>query len=285
MIKTKSFLMINNLAITFACLNQSDYTRKCLDSLLFNDEIKPQQITVVDNASNDDTSNVVGSYSGVTLISNRTNLGCGVAWNQGILEHQAEWTIVMNNDVVVVPSWAEGLVRAAKKSNLQLICPAMIEGSDDYNIYESGLAKARQAKDHLRIGHVHAVCMLVHESVWKSVGFFRASPSLLGYEDTLFFNECRRNGIRMATVGSSWIHHYGSITQNAMRRERGLSERDGLGNRYNYRLLGKSWVTRKLEKYISRQALRKYQTEELSRYGFTLHGQKRAGEQVNWKVY
>jgi len=273
-----------DISVTFACLNQSRYTKACLESVL-QAGISADQVIVVDNASTDDTHTVLSNFPGIHVIVNRTNLGCGVAWNQGALLQQAEWTIVMNNDIVVVPGWAEELVRSAERHDLQLVSPAMVEGSDDYDLRAAGFQRAEQARMTLRVGHVHAVCMLVHASIWQKVGYFRASPHLLGYEDTLFFNECRARGIRMGTVGSSWIHHYGSITQNAMRLERGLSSRDGLGDRHNYRLLGKNRVVRKWEKFRLRQSIRQYQTQEIATLGFSLHGQKALAEKIRWDVY
>jgi hypothetical protein len=81
-----------------------------------------------------------------------------------------------------------------------------------------------------------------------NIVFFQPLPSLLGYEDTLFFNQAKMAQINMAMTGASWLHHYGSISQTAMKLERGLKEKDDLGYKYNYKLLNKSWLERKLTK-------------------------------------
>jgi GT2 family glycosyltransferase len=44
------------------------------------------------------------------VILNKQNLSCGAAWNQGILSRQTEWTIVMNNDIIVAPNFVERLI-------------------------------------------------------------------------------------------------------------------------------------------------------------------------------
>jgi N-acetylglucosaminyl-diphospho-decaprenol L-rhamnosyltransferase len=273
-----------NVTVTFACYNQSAYTRKCIDSLLAAG-LEPDQMVVVDNRSSDDTVSVVQGYTGVHLIQNTRNMGCGVAWNQGALLKQTEWTVVMNNDVLVSKNWLKGLIGTAESEQLQIACPSTVDGSDDYDFQLESSIRERAAGDFIRYGQVHAVCMLIHQSVWNEVGYFRATPKLLGYEDTIFFNECQSAGIRMGTVGAAWIHHFGSITQDAMRKERGLSQKEGLSDRRNYKLLNKSRWTRKLEKFRKLRALRRYQEAELKALGFSLHGQKHLGECINWRLY
>ena len=100
----------------------------------------------------------------------------------------------------------------------------------------------------VRHGARHAVCMAIHRCVWDQVGSFRATPRHWGYEDTLFFHELALAGIRTGVVGSSWLHHFGSITLTSLKRERGLSQKQGLSARDSYKLLGQSFLGRKLAK-------------------------------------
>lgn len=273
-----------NVTITFACYNQSRYTEKCMKSLVAAGT-NLDQVVVVDNCSNDDTLEVLQRYPQAHTIRNKQNMGCGVAWNQGALLRQTEWTVVMNNDIVVSHNWLTGLVESAEKNKLRIACPATVDGSDDYDIQAEALLRGEIAINTVRPGSVHAVCMLIHGSVWKDVGYFRATPKLLGYEDTIFFDDCKRAGIPMGTVGASWIHHYGSITQDAMRKERGLAKNAGLGDRHNYKLLNKSRWERKLDKYKKLKALKRYENEEITSLGFSLHGYKKPNEPINWRIY
>jgi len=269
-----------NVSITFACYNQVAYTRQCIDSMSFC-ETPLNQLVVVDNASNDETMSYLNSLPLGKVIHNKDNLGCGVAWNQGALEFQADWTIIMNNDVIVSKQWIEGLINSATKHNLDIVSPAMIEGKLDYDFH--GLAhKARiEMSDALRMGWAHAVCLAVHKRVWKEVGYFRPTPKLLGYEDTLFFHEARLAGMRMGTTGASWLHHFGSITQSAMKRERGLKERDDLGLPNNNRLLHQSWLKRKVNKFKNKRQLKKWREHEIMKYGMSLWGQSSEGK-LTW---
>ena len=153
-----------------------------------------------------------------------------------------------------------------------MISPALIEGPLDYDFDTFSLDASHKMKKVNRLGSKHAVCLAVHESVWMDVGYFQAVPKLLGYEDTLFFHELQKAGINTAITGSSWLHHFGSITQTAMKLERGLSQKDGLANRHNYKLLNQSWLTRKLNKYKTKQHLLASRNAEVKQYGMSIHG-------------
>lgn len=276
-------------AITFACYNQVEYTKMCIDSMIKHG-LDLSRLVVVDNASTDSTRSYLESLPLGGHIFNETNLGCGVAWNQGALALQAEWTIIMNNDVIVTKNWIENLIETAEKNNLKVISPSLIEGHLtnsplansilDYDLDEFSTLAHLKMQNSLRIGGHHAVCLAVHESVWLDVGYFQPIPKLLGFEDTMFFNELAKANIIGGMTGAAWLHHFGSITQSAMKQERGLSQKDGLGYRYSYRLLKQSWLTRKLNKMKKNRQQKKWLNEELQEYGMSMHGTRVQGNFV-----
>ncbi len=270
---TPEYMKKIDYSITFACYNQLEYTQQCIDSMILHgDDLS--RLVIVDNGSTDATREYLSSLELGGLILNRSNLGCGVAWNQGALLQQSEWTIIMNNDVLVSKDWIKNLISTAKKNGLKIISPALIEGPLDYNFNDFSSGASSKMDSSLRLGDCHAVCLAVHKSVWMEIGYFQPVPKLLGYEDTLFFNEAKNAGIPVGTTGHSWLHHYGSITQLAMKQERGLSDKDNLGYRYNYRLLRQSWLERKLNKIRKKRQKSNWSKEELKQFGMTMHGQR-----------
>jgi len=270
-----------DFSITFACYNQVEYTKQCVDSMVKNG-MDMSRLVIVDNGSTDGTRDYIKSLSIGGKILNQANLGCGVAWNQGALALQAEWSIIMNNDVIVSAGWIENLIHTAERNGLKIISPSLIEGPLDYDFDKFANNASESMQNSLRIGGRHAVCLAVHKSVWLDIGYFQPIPKLLGYEDTMFFNEADKAGIPTAITGAVWLHHYGSITQSAMKQERGLSEKQGLGYRYNYRLLQQSWLQRKLNKIKSRKQQKNWHDEELAKYGMTMHGVRTDGN-FSWK--
>ena len=267
-------------SITFACYNEVEYTKKCIDSMIENKE-DLSRLIVVDNGSTDGTQEYLETLPIGKFILNKSNLGCGVAWNQGAMELQSEWTIIMNNDIVVSNGWIDGLIDSAIRNKLKVISPALIEGSLDYDFELAALEAKNRMSDYVRFDAKHAVCLAVHNSVWDEVGYFRATPALLGFEDTLFFNELKNKGIKTAITGSSWLHHYGSVTQSAMKREQGLKDKDSLANRYNSNLLKQNWFLRKYSKIHKKQQERKALKHEISSFGVSVHGTRKDGK-IEW---
>ena len=266
----------SSYSVTFTCYNQVEYTRQCVDSLVRHG-FDLGRLVVVDNGSSDDTRAYLETLPLGGRILNRVNLGCGVAWTQGALAQQADWTVVMNNDVLVSELWLDKLVATAQARGLKVISPAMVEGPLDYDFDAFTRTDAARMKDVLRPGAVHAVCLVVHRSVWEEIGYFQQVPRLWGYEDTLFFNELDKAGIATGTAGCSWLHHFGSVTLSALKQERGLSVKEGLSARGSYKLLGQSSLQRKWKKFRRRRQEQAWHDQELARYGMTLLGQREGG--------
>ncbi len=258
-------------SITFACYNSVEYTKKCIESMI-NCNTPLDRLVVVDNKSSDGTVDYLKTLSLGGLILNQENLGCGVAWNQGILHLQSDWTIIMNNDVIVSKDWVNQLIHTAEKNSIKVICPALIEGPLNYDFQQFSNTASKKMKDVLRINTQHAVCLAVHRSVWMDIGYFQPVPKLLGFEDTLFFNELKKAKIKTAITGASWLHHFGSITQNAMKKERGIDPKKGLGNRKNYKLLQQNWLERKINKLNQKNLITIQKSNELELYEMTIHG-------------
>ena len=273
-------MTLPSYAVTFACYNQVEYTRQCVDSLVRHG-FDLSRLVVVDNGSNDETRSYLQTLSALRIF-NRENLGCGVAWNQGALALQADWTVVMNNEVVVSAGWLEHLLGVAQARGWRLASPALIDRSLDYDFEAFSRDASLRMSEVVRESGRHAVCMAIHKSVWQQVGYFQPVPKLWGYEDTMFFNEVEDAGIPTGITGASWLHHFGSITLSALKRERGLSQKEGLSARDSYRLLGQSFLERKWRKFCRTRLAKQWRRDELANYGMTLHGERENG-QFRWR--
>jgi len=262
---------MSNYTITFATLNCLNYTKKCLESLI-NSGVNPKQIVAVDNASTDGTPEYLKQIGLGATILNRQNLSCGAAWNQGILARQSEWTIIMNNDIVVPPDFAERLIAFASLHKLELVSPARIDGQLDYNFAQFAAQSQNTTANTIRYGSSNAICMCIHWSLFNKIGFFRANPNLLGFEDGLFYNEVRKHDIKHATTGSVWIHHFGSVTQDHMKMVLGKTNNDVLIKVNDRKLYDQSWLERKLYRHRLKRMHMGWREQELSEYGMTLHG-------------
>jgi len=257
--------------VTFATLNCLEYTQKCIQSLLASG-VDPSRIVAVDNGSNDGTRDYLKQVGIGNYILNTQNLSCGAAWNQGILANQSEWTIVMNNDIIVAPGFADRLIDFATIHKLKIVSPARVDGAADYNFLEFAEYAQSRTELAMRLGSSNAICMCIHWSLFNQIGFFRADPNLLGFEDGLFYNEVRKHEVAHATTGSVWIHHFGSATQEHMKMVLGKFPDDVLVKVNDRKLYNQTWFERKLYRYQLKRSHLLWRQQELKNYEMTLHG-------------
>lgn len=279
-ITTDLIAMPYDYALTFACYNSVHYTKTLVESLV-QVGTPLDRVIVVDNGSTDETRDYLLTLPLGGRIYNRSNQACGVAWNQGILHLQAEWSIVMNNDLIVPPQWIENMIQTAIDNKLSVISPALVNGELDYD-FGAFEAQARQKmKSVFRHQTQHAVCVCIHRSVFQEIGYFRANPKLLGFEDTIFFNDLKKSQFKTAINGHVWLHHFGSITQKDMKQKLGIAAKDVLLKVNDRQLLQQSWLERKISKYKAHQQHNAWRNDELRKYGMTLHGD-RVNSQFVW---
>jgi len=262
---------MHDYSVTFATLNCIEHTKLCVDSLI-SSGVDPARIVAVDNASTDGTQEYLQELGLGSVILNKENLSCGAAWNQGILAQQSEWTIVMNNDILVPPDFAIRLIDFAIENNLKLVSPSRIDGKLDYDFVKFSEEAQIKTKFAIRWGSSNAICMCIHWSLFSQIGFFRSNPTLLGFEDGLFFNEVRKNNINHATTGHVWIHHFGGVTQSHLKANKGIEIRDVLVKVNDRLLYGQNWIERKLYRHNLIKNNRLWRQHELNKYGMTLHG-------------
>jgi len=108
------------LSIVITSYNTSLLLQKCLQSvykaLSFGKLEKDSEIIVVDNASDDDSCQVVRKkYPKVKLICNSRNMGFAKANNQGLKDAFGEYILLLNSDTQVTKTALAQLLKAAKK--------------------------------------------------------------------------------------------------------------------------------------------------------------------------
>jgi GT2 family glycosyltransferase len=90
------------LSIIIISYNTCDLMRNCLASLAAHPPGCEHVITVVDNASADDTVAMVRrEFPGVSIIANDANLGYAAAINQGLRQGSSDFVLILNSDIEV----------------------------------------------------------------------------------------------------------------------------------------------------------------------------------------
>lgn len=257
-----------NYTVVIPVLNQLHYTQQCIQSLL-DQGIKAASLLVIDNGSTDGTPAWLASRTDIRSIRNSVNLGCGGAWTQGALASDTEWIVLLNNDIVCAHNFIEAQIEAAQKYQLQVVSPSMVESELDYDLAAFTPEFLAKMRGTVREGWFHGVCFSVHRSVFHKVGFLDTDRLLFGREDAEFLARCKRHGLKVGTVGDALMHHFGMITQTAMKKELGISKFGD--HRYFYSKIGLNWWGRQLAKFSRKSQTRKWSEAERMRTGMTLH--------------
>lgn len=206
------------ISIVIPVFNQLHYTKQCLESLR---QTKTKaRIVVVDNGSSDGTGDFLQAVPDIQLLRNEVNRGCAAGWNQGVRALPATWTVILNNDVLLSSGWLDRLVAFAEQNKLDIVSPGIREGELNYELESYASEFVQRMNKVVRHGVANGICFMVKNTVFESVGFFDENFRIGQFEDTDFFLRARNAGFKLATTGCAFIHHFGSVTQNSIRKEK-----------------------------------------------------------------
>ena len=107
------------ISIIVPVYNAQNYIEKCLNSIL-NQDIKDFEIIVVNDASDDDTINILKNYAKnkqIVLINNEENLGTGESRNKGILFARGKYIGFVDNDDWVEKNYFSSMVKKMEEEN------------------------------------------------------------------------------------------------------------------------------------------------------------------------
>lgn len=261
--------------VVIPVLDQLAYTRQCIDTLLAGGT-PAEALLIVDNGSRDETPAWLAARPEIPSVRNAVNLGCGGAWTQGALLDTSDWVVLLNNDVLVCHGGMAALLDAAEHHGLDVVSPALAEGALDYDFETHAAAFRAAMRGSLRRGWFHGVCFAVRRRVFETIGFPDTDRQLGGREDVEYLVRCLRHKLPVGTVGDVLLHHFGSITQKAMKLDSGQHD---LGDRaYFYRKLGMGWLERKRFKRDRRQLARRWVADERASRGYAMHMQRVDGQ-------
>jgi GT2 family glycosyltransferase len=256
------------VSIVIPVHNQIAYTKSCLESLWANAE--GAEIVVVDNGSTDGTAEYLASQRGITVIRNGENRGCAPAWNQGVEAARGELVVILNNDVIVTPGWLGGLISFSEQERLDIVSPAIREGEVTYEVERYRKEFVSRMGDVARMGVADGICFMVRRRVFETVGAFDEHFRIGQFEDADFFRRAAAAGFRLGTTGRSFIHHFGSVTQDALRGEKAGRSYEAENREYYRRKWNLTWPRRFFERRRSKLRNLLWRVRERVLLGHTL---------------
>jgi N-acetylglucosaminyl-diphospho-decaprenol L-rhamnosyltransferase len=258
------------ISIVIPVFNQFNYTKLCLDSLRkFTDS--SVEIIVINNASSDETAGYLSNSMGLTVINNPSNIGCAGAWNQGVNASGSEWVVILNNDVILSPEWLEGLLSAAEMEGFDIVSPAIREGIYNYWIEDYSKEFVRKMADVTRPGTASGICFMVNRKVFETAGLFDEKFRIGQFEDKDFFVRASSAGFKLGITGRSFIHHFGSVTQNFLRKDSAIGPYEAENREYFRRKWKLTWLKRFLMRQKSKSISFFRRTRERILYGHSLN--------------
>jgi len=186
--------MVEPVNITMVTYNRVDFTRRSIDSIV-ETAGHPYSLTVVDNASNDGTADLLHDLHerGVLqrVILNTKNLGVAFAANQGWAAGAKSHFLKIDNDIVFVKTgWLARLAEA---------CDALPDlGAIAYNFETTSYSI--QVVNGLRVrpkrGNVGGACVMIPERVHRQVGYWCEDYWPYSEEDSDMYVRLKLLGLR-----------------------------------------------------------------------------------------
>ena len=118
----------DKVCVTIVTCNSGRYIRRCLESVLRQEGV-PLEVIVVDNASTDNTREILEEFQCRTVrtIYSDRNLGFAEGQNQAIRAADAEWVLTLNPDVLMRPGFLRSWwTPAATDSGVGAVCGKLL---------------------------------------------------------------------------------------------------------------------------------------------------------------
>ena len=211
------------ISIVIPVFNQHDMTTECIESIKDNTSMH-YEIVIVDNGSDPPFNPPFLGFSAGAMIRNEENLGFPKAINLGIRAAKGDVIIILNNDVVVTPGWAEQLTAWLENfaivgpltnycAGLQRTVLPTYTNRDELDKEAEALADEGEAEE---VNFVIGFCMAFKKSLYDEVGEFDESLWPCSGEEIDFCLRARASGHSIGIAHDVYVHHFGSQTFTAM---------------------------------------------------------------------
>jgi GT2 family glycosyltransferase/glycosyltransferase involved in cell wall biosynthesis len=220
-----------DVTIVIPVFNKIAFTRQCLDRIWrHTPEGVPHEVVVVDNGSSDGTREFFEQavFPGTCRYHrNETNLGFAKGNNVGAGLSRAKYLLFLNNDTLVQPKWLDDMVGLAESDpgvgivGIKQLFPytntthhtgiVFIDGGIPQHLYPHTDARLPLVNKQREYQAINGACLLIRRDLFESCGRFDEGY-VNGYEDIDLCMTVRQRGLKVVCCTSSFIYHYGQIT-------------------------------------------------------------------------
>lgn len=212
----------NNPLVSIIILNHNGklFLESCLESV-FASIYSPFEVIVVDNGSTDGSVEAAQNRWNFTLVKKNSNTGYAAGNNAGIKLAKGEYLVLLNNDVIVDPSWLSKLVPSCIQCKTDFGQPKVLAMEQPRIINSVGLiihlAGFGLLKGHGEIDEgqydntqqtfgFHGACVLASRNAIERVGLL--DEMFFAYnEDTDWSWRVLLMGLKVVCVPEALIYH------------------------------------------------------------------------------
>ncbi|HKE37129.1 MAG TPA: glycosyltransferase family 2 protein, partial [Candidatus Baltobacteraceae bacterium] len=217
-------------SIVIPVFNKAELTRNCLATLQSTLAGAGEgEVIVVDNASSDETPEVLAAFPWIRLIRNERNLGFAAANNQGVAAASGRFMVLLNNDTVALPGWLSAMLAAAREDGVGAVGAKLLYPNDTFQHagvvvsravfgrpsftpfhYALGVPKDdRDANEPHDYEAVTGACLLTPRDVYLELGGLD-EVYWNGYEDVDYCFKVRARGLRVVYEPKATLYHFES---------------------------------------------------------------------------
>lgn len=222
---------MKQFAVAILNWNGSDLLKRFLPSVVAHSQ--EADVYVIDNASTDDSLEVLKEFPSVQVLINRVNTGYTGGYNFGLEHIPNPWIILLNSDVEVTPNWLSPLIEASTQPGVVAMQPKILDlNHPDQFEYAGGsggfldlwgypfcrgrilfeLEKdSQQYQEPLPIFWASGACLVVNRQAFFDAG--RLDPVFFAhFEEIDLCWRLRHMGGEIVAVPSSVVFHKGGGT-------------------------------------------------------------------------
>jgi GT2 family glycosyltransferase len=207
--------------------NKSIYTFTCLKSILRNTSAVEYEVIIIDNASTDNTPQMLSAIENIIVITNQRNLGFVEACNRGASRAQGAYLHFLNNDTIVTPGWLAELVNtfdadsSVGAAGSKLVYPNLRlqeagghvgPGAKAGNIGKFDDSGKPQYNRLREVDYCSGASLMVRRDLFERIGGFDRQFAPAYWEDTDLCFSIRKLGFRVMYQPASMVIHFEGVS-------------------------------------------------------------------------
>lgn len=214
------------LSIIIVSYNTKNKIADCLESVLREITDLKAEVIVIDNASTDNSGQVIEKFKQVKFIQNKRNVGFAKACNQGATLAQGKYLFFLNPDTKVTTKSITSLIlEVESRKDAAVIAPKLVypDGSDQNSVrnfptiqraieefffFKKGVFEGFSPKvsKPQEVEAVVGAAMVIPKVIFKKLGGFD-ERYFMYYEDLDFCRKARKAGYKIIFMPQAKVIH------------------------------------------------------------------------------